>query len=403
MIVKDEAHIITSTLTNLLHYIRFDTWVISDTGSTDNTKALITEFFQKEGIPGTLLDTPWTDFGTNRTAVLDAAFNKADYGLMFDADDDIKGDFRLPNPLTMDWYNLQYGYGTGIRLTRPQLFNLRKRWRYVGVLHEYLEPVDAVGPCSTITGPYYFTLGYRGNRSKDADKYIKDAITLELAFYKTEPKNPLHSRYAYYCAQSYHCANVLPKAIEYYKKTLTLNGWSEEKYVSSFRLYDLADNKMTALFYLIDALKYNPKRIECVYRLVKHYTLKKEHAKALEYYRTIQTAYEVDFDRDGLTGCVLSVNTLEYTFYLPYSMIIVSDRTKQTEIGARMYEILGKHKVTDIDQFHATHVFHNFRFFANKVAPAVFSALKAYAVALRASGKVIDDAFIDYETCSLRS
>jgi tetratricopeptide (TPR) repeat protein len=246
-------------------------------------------------------------------------------------------------------------------------------------------------------------LGHGGNRSKDVDKYLKDAITLELAFYKTEPTSPLHSRYAYYCAQSYRCAGIVPKAIEYYKKTLTLNGWSEEKYVSSFRLYDLMETKENALFYLIDALKYNPKRIECAFRLVKYYMLKKEHAKALEYYRTIQTAYEVDYDRNGLTGRVLSVNTLEYTFYLPYAMIIVSDRTKQPEIWARMYEILGKHKVVQIDQFHATHVFHNFRFFANKVASAVFSAMKAYATALRVSGKVIDDAFIDYETCSLRS
>jgi tetratricopeptide (TPR) repeat protein len=226
---------------------------------------------------------------------------------------------------------------------------------------------------------------------------------LELAFYKTDPTSPLYPRYAYYCAQSYWCAGIRPKAIEYYKKTLTLNGWSEEKYVSSFRLYDLAETKEETLFYLIDALKYNPKRIECAFRLVKHYTLKKEPTKALEYYRTIQTAYEVDYERDGLTGSILFVNTIEYTFFLPYSMIIVSDRTRQPEIGARMYEILGKHKVTDIDQFHATHVFHNFRFFATKVAPAVFSDLKAYAILLRATGKVINDAFIDYETCSLRS
>ena len=42
MIVKNEAHIIQETFDNLLKYLPIDYWVISDTGSTDNTKDLIT-------------------------------------------------------------------------------------------------------------------------------------------------------------------------------------------------------------------------------------------------------------------------------------------------------------------------------------------------------------------------
>ena len=41
MIVKNESHIIIETLKNLCHYIPFAYWVISDTGSTDDTKKLI--------------------------------------------------------------------------------------------------------------------------------------------------------------------------------------------------------------------------------------------------------------------------------------------------------------------------------------------------------------------------
>ena len=44
MIVKNEAHIIASTLENLCHYIHFDYWVIVDTGSIDNTKQIIYDF-----------------------------------------------------------------------------------------------------------------------------------------------------------------------------------------------------------------------------------------------------------------------------------------------------------------------------------------------------------------------
>ena len=39
MIVKDESHIITSTLENMSKYI--SDWIICDTGSTDGTQELI--------------------------------------------------------------------------------------------------------------------------------------------------------------------------------------------------------------------------------------------------------------------------------------------------------------------------------------------------------------------------
>jgi len=39
MIVKNEAHIIGKTLKNICENVPITYWVISDTGSTDNTKA----------------------------------------------------------------------------------------------------------------------------------------------------------------------------------------------------------------------------------------------------------------------------------------------------------------------------------------------------------------------------
>ena len=46
MIVRNEAHIIASTLQNILDHMPIDYWVISDTGSTDNTINIITSFFR---------------------------------------------------------------------------------------------------------------------------------------------------------------------------------------------------------------------------------------------------------------------------------------------------------------------------------------------------------------------
>ena len=55
MIVKNESHIIQETFDNLLKYLPIDYWVISDTGSTDNTRELIKEYFKKKSIRGVIL------------------------------------------------------------------------------------------------------------------------------------------------------------------------------------------------------------------------------------------------------------------------------------------------------------------------------------------------------------
>ena len=94
MIVKNEEHIIIETLKNLCSYINFDYWVIADTGSTDNTKKLICDFFNDKKIKGELLEHEWQDFAYNRTLAINSAFNKTDYLFIFDADDSIHNNFK---------------------------------------------------------------------------------------------------------------------------------------------------------------------------------------------------------------------------------------------------------------------------------------------------------------------
>ena len=64
MIVKDEAHVIERCLSSVLPVI--DHWVIVDTGSTDGTQKKIKDFFDRNGVEGTLHESKWVDFGTNR-------------------------------------------------------------------------------------------------------------------------------------------------------------------------------------------------------------------------------------------------------------------------------------------------------------------------------------------------
>ena len=167
MIVKDEAHVIVETLHNLWSYIQFDTYVVSDTGSTDNTKDLIKAFFDEKGISGEMTDDAWLNFGHNRTVAFDHAYNKSDYVFVWDADDRIKGDFKLPT-LDADSYSFSFG-----SYSRRQLFNNRKHWKYVGVLHECPSCCEQEGREEKVTGPYHFESNRTGARNKDPPEVLK--------------------------------------------------------------------------------------------------------------------------------------------------------------------------------------------------------------------------------------
>ena len=65
MIVKNESKIITRLFDSVLPII--DSYCICDTGSTDNTKDIITKYFNEKNITGKIIDRPFKNFGYNRT------------------------------------------------------------------------------------------------------------------------------------------------------------------------------------------------------------------------------------------------------------------------------------------------------------------------------------------------
>ena len=84
MIVKNESRIIIRLLESVIPII--DTYVICDTGSTDDTPNIIRQYFDSKGIPGEVIHEPFKNFGYNRTFALKAAKGKATYALLLDAD-----------------------------------------------------------------------------------------------------------------------------------------------------------------------------------------------------------------------------------------------------------------------------------------------------------------------------
>lgn len=261
MIVKDESAVIERCLESVLPLI--DTWVIVDTGSTDGTQKIIKKYLRK--IPGKLYERPWVNFEHNRNEALNLAQGKADYILIMDADDFLRFDegFQFPT-LDKQLYYFSFEYG-GTTYQRPQLIQSNLPWKWVGVLHEYL---DCEIPVSrdVLKGVTYVEQK-EGNRSTDPEKYLKDAKILEAAL----KKDPSNSRNTFYLAQSYRDAGMKEKALETYLKRASMQGWGEEVFYSLYSAALLQEQLENPYEEIVDgytrAFMSRPNRAEPLYRL----------------------------------------------------------------------------------------------------------------------------------------
>lgn len=295
MIVKNESHVIKETLENVYKYI--DYYVINDTGSTDNTKEIIKEFFDSKGIKGEVVSHEFRScqchmgkwkrysffhFGWNRTYALKCCEGKSDYIWIFDADDLVIGDFKVPE-LTEDSYNLTYGSGFTYKRTQIVKNDPTYNWHYVDALHEYLTCSKPNFTKGNIEGNYYIDSRRLGARNQDPQKYLRDAKVFEELLVE-EPKN---ERRAFYCAQSWYDHGDLNAAIKWYQKRIDMGGWYEEVFYSYYRIAMAKETlklpwKEVEQAYL-DAHNYCKIRSEPLYNITKYYRLNGDLQNAYKY------------------------------------------------------------------------------------------------------------------------
>ena len=319
MIVKNEAHVIKNTLENLCNYINFSYYVISDTGSTDDTINIIKEFFDNKNIKGEIFNDTWKDFGYNRTLALKHAYKKTKYLLIFDADDKIFGTFNLPKILNKDGYHLKFG--NGVNYKRVLLVNNDLTWIFKGVLHEYITCTDSQNiSLDIIEGNYFVDSGKTGNRSQDPQKYHKDSIILENAYYEAEKENDnIKIRYSFYCAQSYRDSNQKEKAIEWYKKRVSLKDWGQEIYFSYYsigKLYYELNEIEKAIYYWSLAFEGDKERYEAIYEIIVHFRKNDIYNISYQYYLMISNINPNLNDKLFLYKPI-------YDYLLKYEMIFI--------------------------------------------------------------------------------
>ena len=164
---------------------------------------------------------------------------------MIDADDIMHGQpgaWLAPEPRNCSAVPVHIVFGIapggGGRSThRIQLTSADAGWKYLGVLHEYphLEVEDAGSTTATVgvlanTNPAFFVNARcEGARSKDPQKYQKDAEVLEAEL----ARDATNTRNLFYCAQSWRDAGQLARALERYKEvSLHPGSWVQERYVA---------------------------------------------------------------------------------------------------------------------------------------------------------------------------
>jgi hypothetical protein len=280
LIVKNEEKVIERCLKSTLNLI--STYCICDTGSTDNTKEVITDFFKKHKISGVIHDTPWVNFGVNRSILLEKSREHCPdgYSFMIDADDVVYGEipdksiFRATNPDGSRKYNsmLVTIKHDSIEHNRFHFFSNKTKWKYKGVLHEqrYLE--DEKECTIVIPNKFYISASTTGARSYDPKKYENDAKILQDEYDKPDGSND--PRVIFYLAQSYKDAGNKIEAIKYYKERVILNdrniGYDQEAYVSCHYLVELCNSIEDKIYYAWKGIEINPKRLEAPYFLLKY-------------------------------------------------------------------------------------------------------------------------------------
>ncbi|MFI9061422.1 glycosyltransferase [Streptomyces sp. NPDC053429] len=256
MIVKNESKVIERCLASVRDMV--DTWVISDTGSTDGTQQLIRTALH--GIPGELHEEPFRDFGHNRSLNIAHARGRADYLLLLDADLVIRREGPLP-PLTADSYMLRHEGPTEYRIKRLVRGDLP--WRYEGVTHEYLtadqghsqENLDAL-----VIEDY-------GDGGSKHDKFERDERLLSAEM----QRDPTNARTVFYLAQTLRDMRRTDEAIALYERRARMGGWAEEVYFALLQsgiLRAESDDWPSAMDALSRAWEARPQRLEACYELV---------------------------------------------------------------------------------------------------------------------------------------
>lgn len=256
---------------------------VHDTGSTDGTKDVVTEYLKTHD--GCLTESVWSDFGTNRTNSFRTAKEfvtskgwdlKETYGLLLDGDMVFQPGTLPEHPLGETGYTVIQVAGS-LEYPNCRLVRFDRDWVCRGVTHEYWD-----GPTTPLPKSVCW-IDDRNDGGCKSDKFIRDARLLE----KGLEDDPTNVRYMFYLAQTYHSLGRYQESIAMYTKRYDACGWDEERWYSLYMIgqcYLALNQPIEFEKWMLKAHAFRPFRSEPLYKLTRYFREKSEHYKAYHYY-----------------------------------------------------------------------------------------------------------------------
>lgn len=333
MIVRDEAKIIADTLDNILKYFDIVAWVIHDTGSQDDTPAIVSQFFDERDIPGKLVHRKWESFGANRQYALEDAEGITDYVLFFDADNRMEG--KLPElPAGQDAITLNMRRDSVVFPAKLIVRN-NGEWRWRGVVHEGLYSNGTSEHILHVAGDYAVVSQRAGARSRDPSTYYRDARTLVQSIKDIAPEDQdLLPRYTFYCANSWRDAHAPHEAIPWYKARISLGGWNDEVYLSWLGLgieLNKIDDQDGALLAFLSGQEVCPERAECLYQLTRMQRMRGRLETAMIFAREGSSRPQPDKSRLFVWGDV-------YAYWMDFEFLLCLKELGRMDEGSDALE-----------------------------------------------------------------
>jgi tetratricopeptide (TPR) repeat protein len=350
MIVKNESKIITRLFDSVASTI--DCYCICDTGSTDNTVELITEYFNKRNIPGKVVFEPFKNFCHNRNVAMQACLGMSDYVLLMDADMVLEVNKLDKRALhNHDSYNILQG-NESFYYQNTRIVKNNGLYKYVGVTHEYMDTPSG----NRASGFEKHVLFIRdiGDGGSKHDKFERD-IRLLLDGLKEEPTNV---RYHFYLANSYHDSGRFGEAINVYKKRIELGGWIEEVWYSHYRIglcFKNMGKMANAIHYWLEGYNLYPDRLEGLHEIIHYYRNNSKHTLGSMMYKEARKILDAKKNRDNY----LFLHNDVYTSKIYYEYTIFAAYTGVKNINYEVVQVLNNSN-SDVD---VTTLLRNMKFY----------------------------------------
>jgi tetratricopeptide (TPR) repeat protein len=317
MIVKNEEGRLHRLFDSI--YTMIDSYCICDTGSTDNTIRVICNYFKNKNIKGKVYQHPFKNFEYNRNWILKKSLDFSDFVLLLDADMIVSISEGFDKSyFEKDCYYQLYQGNDDFSYLNTRIIPSHENIKYVGVTHEFV----CIPPGFTkkiIDRNVLFINDIGDGGSKD-NKFKRDIELLKNSL--IENKN--NSRDVFYLANSLYDAKQYFEAIKYYQKRLVMKGWSEEIWFSYYRLgmiYNSFKKSKEAIYFWLEAVAYNPFRVENIYEIVKLYRNEEKHNIAYSFYKMALTMISSDISK--YEQCLFLFNSV-YNYQLDYEYTILA-------------------------------------------------------------------------------